>query len=81
MAFYINGTTLERRTGTPAAGGRTLYSRGAVGRPDMAGDLDADRVVVRDPAEASGIHNKGWFGSPLPGGTLELSLLEAVYLV
>ncbi|OGS59992.1 MAG: hypothetical protein A3K59_05150 [Euryarchaeota archaeon RBG_19FT_COMBO_69_17] len=47
----------------------------------MAGDLDADRVVVRDPAEASGIHNKGWFGSPLPGGTLELSLLEAVYLV
>src|SRR3989337_585745 len=70
VAFYINGTTLERRTGTPGAGGRTLYSRGAVGRPDMAGDLDADRVVVRDPAEAGGPRSRSdGTGGPSPCGS------------
>lgn len=47
----------------------------------MPGDLREDRVVVDDAAEASGLHNRGWFGTPRPGGGLELSLLEAVYLV
>lgn len=47
----------------------------------MAGELRADRVIVEDPAEASALHNRGSFGSPLSGGGLELTLLEAVYLV
>jgi len=47
----------------------------------MSGDLREDRVIIDDAAEASGLHNRGWFGAPRPGGGLELSLLEAVYLV
>ncbi|TLZ77800.1 MAG: tRNA-intron lyase [Methanobacteriota archaeon] len=47
----------------------------------MAGELVDDRVIVDDPAEASGVYNRGFFGSPRPGGGLELNLLEAVYLV
>ncbi len=47
----------------------------------MPGELHADRVIVDDPAEASTLHNRGFFGSPRSGGGLELSLLEAVYLV
>jgi tRNA-intron endonuclease len=47
----------------------------------MAGDLRGDRVVVDDEAEASALHNRGSFGAPRAGGGLELSLLEAVYLV
>jgi tRNA-intron endonuclease len=47
----------------------------------VPGELRDGRVVVDDPAEASGLHNRGWFGAPRPGGGLELSLLEAVYLV
>lgn len=37
--------------------------------------------MVRDPAEASTLLNRGSFGRPLPGGGLTLDLLEAVYLV
>lgn len=47
----------------------------------MPGELRGERVIVDDPAEASALHNRGWFGTPRPGGGLELSLLEAVYLV
>lgn len=47
----------------------------------MPGDLRGERVVVENPAEASALHNRGWFGTPLSGGGIELSLLEAVYLV
>src|SRR5207244_3008668 len=47
----------------------------------MDGELVDDRVIVDDPAEASGVYNRGFFGSPRPGGGLELNLLEAVYLV
>jgi len=47
----------------------------------MAGELLGDRVVLEDPAEASALHNRGYFGTPLPGGGLDLDLLEAVYLV
>src|SRR2546426_11822746 len=47
----------------------------------MAGELVDDQVIVDDPAEASGVYNRGFFGSPRPGGGLELNLLEAVYLV
>ena len=47
----------------------------------MAGELVDDRVIVDDPAEASGVYNRGFFGAPQSGGGLELNLLEAVYLV
>ena len=47
----------------------------------MPGELREDRVTVDDPAEASTLYNRGYFGNPRPGGGLELSLLEAVYLV
>src|SRR2546428_395275 len=41
----------------------------------MAGELVDDRVIVDDPAEASGVYNRGFFGSPRPGGGPELNLL------
>ena len=47
----------------------------------MAGELREDRVSVDDPAEASTLYNRGYFGAPRSGGGLDLSLLEAVYLV
>src|SRR5207245_2330232 len=47
----------------------------------MAGELLDDRVIVHDPAEGSGVYNRGFFGTPRSGGGLELNLLEAVYLV
>src|SRR3989442_10211522 len=47
----------------------------------MAGELLDDRVIVDDPAEGSGVYNRGFFGTPRSGGGLELNLLEAVYLV
>jgi len=47
----------------------------------MAGILRDARVLVEDPAEASSLHNKGYYGEPVSGGGLRLSLLEAVYLV
>ncbi len=47
----------------------------------MAGELREDRVAVDDPAEGSTLYNRGYFGTPRPGGGLDLSLLEAVYLV
>ena len=49
--------------------------------PRMPGELSENRVVVEDPAEASALHNRGYFGSPRPGGSLELDLLETVFLV
>ena len=47
----------------------------------MAGDLRDDTVSVDDPAEASTLYNRGYFGVPRSGGGLDLSLLEATYLV
>jgi tRNA-intron endonuclease len=47
----------------------------------MPGELTGDQVVVVDPAEASGLYNRGAFGVPQPGGGVEMDLLEAVYLV
>jgi tRNA-intron endonuclease len=38
-------------------------------------------VSVDSPAEASTLYNRGYFGVPRSGGTLDLDLLEAVYLV
>src|SRR5438046_656031 len=47
----------------------------------MPGELSDDHVLVNDPAEASALYNRGYFGTPRSGGALELDLLEAVYLV
>src|SRR5213596_4150262 len=47
----------------------------------MPGELSDDHVLVNDPAEASALYNRGYFGTPRSGGSLELDLLEAVYLV
>src|SRR2546426_12665504 len=47
----------------------------------MAEELLDDRVIVDDPAEGSGVYNRGFVGTPRSGGGLELHLLEAVYLV
>ena len=46
----------------------------------MAGRLEGDRVVLDDPVEASQVYNRGFFGQPLKGGGLALSLLESVHL-
>jgi tRNA-intron endonuclease len=37
--------------------------------------------MISDIREASQVHNKGWFGTPQPGGALRLELVEALYLV
>lgn len=47
----------------------------------MPGELSDGHVIVADPAEASGLYNRGYFGTPRSGGSLEMDLLEAVYLV
>lgn len=47
----------------------------------MPGELQGERVYVRDQSEANRIYNKGGFGKPLSGGALELDLVEAAYLL
>ena len=46
----------------------------------MPGKLVDSEVLVEDQAEASQIHNKGYYGVPQPGGVLKLDLMEAIYL-
>ncbi|MEM4729736.1 MAG: tRNA-intron lyase [Thermoplasmata archaeon] len=45
------------------------------------GKLGEEGAVVEDPSFASRVYNKGWFGTPLPGGGLSLELVEAMYLL
>ncbi len=47
----------------------------------MAGQLKGSEVWIDDQAEASQIHNKGFYGVPQSGGSLKLDLMEAIYLV
>lgn len=47
----------------------------------MSGRLKGSEVWVDDQAEASQIHNKGYYGVPQTGGALKLDLMEALYLV
>ncbi len=47
----------------------------------MPGELRDEVVAVDDTAEASTLYNRGYFGVPRSGGGLDLTLLEAVYLV
>jgi len=60
--------------------GAALYGPSAL-PPAMAGTLRDATVRVEDPAEASTLLNKGSFGEPRPGGGLDLTLIEATYLV
>jgi len=46
----------------------------------MTGRLQGTQVLVEDQAEASQIHNKGYYGVPQSGGSLKLDLMEAIYL-
>ena len=47
----------------------------------MPAELCEDHVVIADSKEASQFHNRGWFGTPQPGGSLRLELVEALFLV
>ncbi len=37
--------------------------------------------MLAQAREASQVHNRGWFGTPQPGGALRLELVEALFLV
>lgn len=47
----------------------------------MPGVLKGSSVFVEDRSEASRIYSKGCFGFPLSGGSLELDLIEAAFLM
>ncbi|MDR0778485.1 MAG: tRNA-intron lyase [Methanomassiliicoccaceae archaeon] len=47
----------------------------------MSGILKESSVIVADQKESSQIYNKGNFGYPLSGGSLELDLIEATFLL
>lgn len=47
----------------------------------MPAELCEDHVLIADTKEASQVHNRGWFGTPQPGGSLRLELVEALFLV
>ena len=47
----------------------------------MTGTVGPDATVrLADPAEASAVYGKGYFGTPGPGGELRLDRYESVYL-
>lgn len=46
----------------------------------MPGMFDGETITVEDEKEASKLYNKGYFGLPQSGGSLRLSLIEAIYL-
>lgn len=43
-------------------------------------ELRGKEIIIEDEAEASQIHNKGYFGTPLSGGALKLELIEGMFL-
>lgn len=47
----------------------------------MAGRIVGDYIIIEDPAEASQIYNRGWYGTPQSGGVLRLDFIEALYLL
>ncbi len=51
------------------------------GKALAQGRLDGDGVLVADVAQANRLHNKANAGTPQPGNTLRLSLVEAAYCV
>ena len=62
-------------------GDHTLKISPPVCSMDMAeAELREEKMIIKDEAEASQIHNKGYFGTPLSGGALELELIEGIFL-
>jgi len=47
----------------------------------MAGILRDNSVLIDDEKDGSRIYNKGYYGTPQPGGGVKLNLLEALYLL
>jgi tRNA-intron endonuclease len=47
----------------------------------VAGVLKENSVIIADQKESGQIYNKGNFGYPLSGGSLELDLIEATFLL
>jgi tRNA-intron endonuclease, archaea type len=47
----------------------------------VPGELREEKVWVQEQSEANRIYNKGRFGRPRSGGSLELDLVEAAYLL
>ena len=47
----------------------------------MPGILKESSVIITDQKESSQIYNKGNFGYPLSGGSVELDLIEATFLL
>jgi len=47
----------------------------------MAGRVVDEHVMIDDQTEASQIYNRGWYGVPQSGGSLQLDLIEALYLL
>lgn len=47
----------------------------------MPGELRGDSVIIADEAEGSQIYNRGYYGEPMSGGGLKLTVLEALHLV
>ena len=46
----------------------------------MPGTLKGQDIIVDEEREASQLYTKGYFGNPLSGGSLQLNLMEAIYL-
>jgi tRNA-intron endonuclease len=43
-------------------------------------EMRGREIIIEDEAEASQIHNKGYFGAPMSGGALKLELIEGIFL-
>jgi tRNA-intron endonuclease len=46
----------------------------------MPGKLKGQDIIVEEEKEASQLYSKGYFGNPQSGGSLQLNLIEAIYL-
>lgn len=47
---------------------------------NLKGLFDGKKVVIKSPEDANRLYNRGYFGTPLSGGGLEISLYEACFL-
>ena len=55
--------------------------RGNLLERNVSGELVGDRVIIADPKSGSRLHNRGYYGTPMSGGGLELELIEGFYLL
>lgn len=47
----------------------------------MPASIKGKEILVKDEREGSQLYNKGYFGTPQPGGSLKLEIAEALYLL